>query len=143
MIDRFEGTQYFFLSNFYPCRILYQGSEFACSENAFQAMKTIDLEERKKFTGMHVSPADAKAWGRSLSDLRPDWESVKDGIMYEILLIKFADPKLRKKLLDTGDQELVEGNWWGDQYWGVSGGHGKNMLGKTLMRVRDEIRKTK
>jgi len=68
--------------------------------------------------------------------MRPDWEAVKDDIMYRCVLAKFEDPILRQRLLDTGDQELIEGNTWGDTYWGVCKGKGRNMLGKTLMAVR-------
>lgn len=141
MIDKFDGTPYAFLSNFYPCRIFYDGATYSCSENAFQATKTTDKSLRAPFSG-EVSPYVTKKMGRKLV-LRPDWEKIKDSVMYEILKIKFSIPDLREKLLATGDEELVEGNTWGDHYWGFCDGYGKNMLGKTLMRVRDEIRKTK
>ena len=36
-------------------------------------------------------------------------------------------------------QELVEGNTWGDKVWGVCDGVGENNLGKTLMRIRDAL----
>ena len=60
--------------------------------------------------------------------------------MEEALRIKFSNPKLRKALLDTGDEYLEEGNTWGDQYWGVCNGVGKNKLGKLLMKIRQEIK---
>ena len=50
------------------------------------------------------------------------------------------NPELGNKLLETGNQELVEGNTWGDIFWGVCNGKGQNWLGKILMMVRDEIR---
>lgn len=43
-----------------------------------------------------------------------------------------------KKLIKTGDAELIEGNWWGDKYWGMCNGEGMNKLGKILMQVRKE-----
>ena len=46
---------------------------------------------------------------------------------------------LRKKLLATGDEELIEGNWWGDTFWGVCRGKGDNHLGKILMEVRSKL----
>ena len=52
---------------------------------------------------------------------------------------KFKYPELREQLLSTGDQELVEGNWWRDFYWGVCNGVGDNNLGKLLMKIRDDI----
>ena len=56
-------------------------------------------------------------------------------------MAKFTqNPGLLDKLLATGDAELVEGNTWGDQVWGVCDGVGENHLGKTLMRIRSELR---
>lgn len=64
--------------------------------------------------------------------------------MYQIIKDKFTrNPDLRKKLLETGNEELIEGNWWHDTYWGVDikTGKGQNKLGKILMKVREELRK--
>jgi predicted NAD-dependent protein-ADP-ribosyltransferase YbiA (DUF1768 family) len=60
--------------------------------------------------------------------------------MLDALRDKFSDPELRAKLLATGDEFLVEGNHWGDTYWGVCNGKGRNMLGSLLMKVREEIK---
>jgi hypothetical protein len=43
-------------------------------------------------------------------------------------------------LLDTGNKVLKETNTWGDTYWGISNGKGKNMLGRLLMKLRKEIK---
>lgn len=51
-------------------------------------------------------------------------------------VVKFAEPGLQAKLLETGNEELVEGNYWGDTFWGVCRGRGENHLGKLLMKVR-------
>ena len=59
--------------------------------------------------------------------------------MYQILKSKFQNPELSKLLLETGDCELIEGNTWGDQFWGVCKGVGENNLGKLLMKVREEL----
>ena len=56
------------------------------------------------------------------------------------LRIKFKNPELRSLLLATGNEELVEGNWWRDTYWGVCEGVGQNKLGKLLMQVREEVK---
>ena len=84
------------------------------------------------------SPGIAKHMGRAVR-LRSDWEEVKDDVMLELLRMKFGNSKLGAKLLDTGDQELIEGNDWHDTYWSVYRGKGKNMLGKLLMQVRTEL----
>ena len=40
----------------------------------------------------------------------------------------------------TRDRVLIEGNDWGDTFWGMTDGEGENHLGKILMRVRAELR---
>jgi len=60
--------------------------------------------------------------------------------MRELLKKKFENPQFRKLLLDTYPHELIEGNNWGDTYWGKCNGHGKNMLGTLLMQIRSELR---
>ena len=137
MIDKFID-KYFFLSNYYIVPVTYNGLTFQSNEAAFQAQKTLNEGQRRKFT--KLAPNKAKAKGRSVL-LREDWEEVKDQIMYEICLAKFSQNEdLKEKLLNTGDEELVEGNTWHDTYWGVYNRKGKNKLGKILMRVREELK---
>ena len=38
---------------------------------------------------------------------------------------------------------LVEGNKWGDQFWGMCRGYGLNRLGGILMQIRAELREGK
>lgn len=137
-IERFEGP-YSFLSNFHPCHIIYEGITFNTVENAFQAAKSTDKRKMSDFVAL--TPGIAKQLGRQIS-LRPDWETVKDGIMLNLVKQKFLLPeneRLRHKLLETGNTELVEGNWWHDYYWGVDAttGKGRNKLGRILMQVRE------
>ena len=137
-IDVFDG-QYRFLSNFYPATVVYEGIKYASSECAFQAAKCKDIGEREQFASLN--PSAAKRLGRHI-ELRPDWESVKDFVMEEIVRDKFFRHKdLAEKLLETGDAELVEGNTWKDIYWGVdlNSNYGQNKLGKILMKIRSEL----
>lgn len=136
MINDFHGKN-FFLSNFYRHKVVYNGLEFDNNEAAFQAQKTLDSKIQEDF--IHLLPDEAKSLGRSVK-LRNDWEQVKDTIMEEIVRAKFNDPYMKKLLLATGDEELIEGNWWKDRYWGVCNGTGKNKLGKILMKIRKEIK---
>ena len=53
---------------------------------------------------------------------------------------KFIGTLLEPLLLATGDAELIEGNNWGDTYWGKCNGQGLNRLGILLMQIRDYIR---
>lgn len=138
MIDSFEGG-FFFLSNFYVGDIEYKEVVYTSAEAAFQAQKTLDPVERERF--QHLTPAQSKHLGRRVK-LRPNWEDIKETVMLEVLMAKFTqNHRLLKLLLQTGDRKLVEGNWWGDRYWGVCDGVGKNRLGILLMQVRKTLRK--
>lgn len=133
-IDEFRG-KYFFLSNFYNVKVMYNGLSYLNNEAAFQAQK--DPTRVKEF--LNLNPSEAKRLGRRVK-LRADWEKVKDDIMTEIVRNKFIQNKnLMQKLLDTKDEELIEGNTWNDRYWGVCDGKGKNILGKILMGLRANI----
>ncbi len=139
MICQFRDD-YYFMSNFYPFKLIYNGIEYQNTEAAFQAQKCKYLPERNQFSKLNAS--EAKRLGRRV-ELRPDWEQVKDGIMYNIVLTKFSsDEYLAYKLLETGEEVLMEGNTWKDTYWGVDLDTmvGKNKLGLILMKVRDVLR---
>lgn len=136
-ITSFRGN-FQFLSNFAVTPFEYDGQPYLNSEAAFQAQKTLDLKQRAKFS--YYDPKTAKRMGRTVT-LRQDWTNVKLSIMENILYAKFTSADwLREQLLSTGDRPLVEGNTWGDTFWGVCKGVGENHLGKLLMRVRDRIR---
>lgn len=133
-ITTFKGDN-FFLSNFYVAPVYYQGIRFENNEAAFQAAKC--PERVREFCGL--SPQKAKRLGRSV-ELRPDWEEVKYDVMYQVCRAKFLqNTDLARKLVETGDAELIEGNTWDDKVWGVCKGTGENNLGKILMRIRDEL----
>lgn len=134
MIKEFRG-KYYFLSNFSESKIELNGITFLNGESAFHSFK--DISRQHEFS--ILDPSAAKRKGRQVN-LRSDWEDVKDDIMYQVVKAKFTQNEdLKLKLINTGDEYLEEGNTWGDTYWGVCRGKGNNMLGKILMRVRDEI----
>lgn len=136
MIDRFRG-QYDFLSNFYISPILLDGVRYTCAESAFQAQKTDDKALREEIAAL--PPLKAKKAGRALP-LRGDWDNVKLDIMYRVCREKFTqNAQLGQLLIATCGEELIEGNDWGDTFWGRSNGKGENNLGKILMRIRDEL----
>jgi predicted NAD-dependent protein-ADP-ribosyltransferase YbiA (DUF1768 family) len=60
--------------------------------------------------------------------------------MLQIVTLKFKDEHLAAMLKRTAPCILIEGNNWGDTYWGVDVAKGGlNMLGKVLMHVRDNL----
>lgn len=133
-IDRFAG-EFAFLSSFYPCEVALGGVAYPSVEHAFQAAKTDDRGERKRIRRA-PTPGQAKRLGRRLT-LRPGWECERVQVMRVLVLQKFArHAELRERLLATRGRELVEGNDWGDRFWGVCGGAGQNRLGHILMEVR-------
>lgn len=139
MIAEFQGA-YRFLSNFFPSQEVPP-----TLEHRFQAEKTLDLAWINRILGA-TTPGAAKRLGRK-APLRKDWDQIKDQIMLDLVRKKFKQPDLRRLLLMTGTEELVEGNDWGDMYWGVvysgtAGGRGHNKLGKILMQVRNEVRQS-
>jgi predicted NAD-dependent protein-ADP-ribosyltransferase YbiA (DUF1768 family) len=74
--------------------------------------------------------------GREVRVLRPGWDTLRVVFMRDLVRQKFEDHALATMLDATGVRQLVEGNTWGDTFWGVSGGRGRNMLGEILMEVR-------
>jgi len=137
-ICSFRGA-YGFLSNMTTAVFEWDGRTYRNSEAAFQSAKTLDPRERDRFCDL--TGVIAKRAGRKMS-LRSDWEAVKVDVMREVVRAKFSqNPDLLKKLLDTGDAELVEGNGWHDTFWGVdrTTGEGENNLGRILMEIREEL----
>lgn len=136
-IDNFaEG--YAYLSNFFEVPVWYKGIMFKNSEAAYQAQKMLNPDD--KFNFKYLSAKEAKKLGRKV-ELRPDWEDVKLKVMEEICLAKFTqNATLRNALILTGDAELIEGNTWGDKFWGCVNGKGENNLGKILMKTREILK---
>jgi ribA/ribD-fused uncharacterized protein len=118
-----------FLSNFY-------WDDGWTVEHHYQAAKTDDPDWATRILEA-PNPAAAKKYGRK-APMRPTWDDEKVAVMLALLRLKFRSPEMAARLLTTGDAQLVEGNWWGDTFWGVCKGVGENHLGKLLMQVRSE-----
>lgn len=138
-ILEFQGENRF-LSNFWPVEVEYGGHVWPTAEHAYVFAK-LGRDDLKDEILACTTPAKVKRLGREYP-VRSGWGKLRVGAMSRILEAKFANPELRQKLLDTHPRELEEGNSWGDDFWGVDKWtrEGKNMLGKLLMRVRDDIR---
>ena len=142
MINKFK-EEYFFLSNFFMHPVgNSEGEIYPSVEHAYQAAKTIDSQEKASIKNA-VTAGAAKRIGKNVT-LRADWEEIKIDVMRQLVFEKFFfDRQLCDMLLDTGDQPLVEGNNWGDVFWGQVKGVGENWLGKILMECRDSLREKK
>jgi N-glycosidase YbiA len=158
-INSFSG-KFEFLSNFSPHPVFIEDIRFPTAEHAFQAMKTTDPGARQLIARL-PTPGKAKRVGRQI-DLRPDWEDIKLEVMWFIVLAKFRQNTwIRRQLWLTRNAELIEGNHWGDRFWGMTLDNecgqrpetckwgnacadcrewtGENHLGKILMEVRREL----
>lgn len=128
-------------SNFAPYSIKLDGKRWPTSEHYFQAQKFLDPAHQEEVRAAK-SPMIAARMGRSRQrPLRKDWESSKDHVMRKAVLAKFTQHEdLRALLLSTGNAKLIE-HTENDSYWGDGGdGSGKNMLGRILMEVREQLR---
>lgn len=134
-MDTIKGT---FLSNFWECSVEWDGLRYGNAEAAFQAQKCINPSDQRKFVGL--TGAEAKALGRRVA-IVDCWAEFRWDVMFCIVEAKFRqNPELAEKLIATGDEKIIEGNTWGDTYWGVCNGVGKNNLGKILMMVRGMLK---
>ena len=149
--EKFEGVvhdekkiggfvaEYRWLSNFYLCRVEWEGRVYGSAEAAYQSGK-YPATERDVFTTLDPDPA--KKLARTKPYDTAAWEARKERTMREVVTAKFSqNPELAAKLLATGDRLLEETNWWGDKIWGVFQGEGENQLGKLLMDVRARLAK--
>jgi hypothetical protein len=109
-------------------------------EHYFQSMKFEGTGYDEYIRNLRYPSETAREGKRRDLPLRPDWEEVKEDIMYKALKVKFNNYTLQKKLLETGNKELVEDSPY-DSYWGVGrNGTGKNRLGILLMKLREELK---
>jgi ribA/ribD-fused uncharacterized protein len=137
-IVRFAGA-YKWLSNFWMEEFEFDGRIWPSSEHAYQAMKSMDWDVQERIRAAET-PREAKNLGMAV-DIRPRWDDMRAGLMFAILRAKFYQSEhLKAKLLKTGDADLIEGNTWGDQFFGFCRGRGENWLGDILMQLREEIR---
>lgn len=128
--------EYCWLSNFALCSIRYENILYPTVENAYVAAKTLNLDQRQLVQNCY--PGQAKKYGRSFA-LRDDWEQIKVLVMKQLLIQKFSQSPYRELLIATNGQYIEETNTWGDKFWGVCDGKGKNMLGNLIMDIRDNI----
>lgn len=137
----FYENEFYCFSNYSSFMVEENGKVYMTSEHLYHCKK-FDSEEVKEQIIKSRSAHDAQKISIKNKELiRPDWEDVKMGIMKEILVLKLNQhPYVKKKLLDSGDREIIE-NSWRDDFWGWGENRdGQNKLGKLWMEIRDENR---
>ena len=151
-ISGFTTPQHRYLSNFYLAPVLW-GDEITpkqiwpSNEIPYQIAKFTDPAQRASI----IDAIDkVQSWQRSSMAkrigrvylARPDWDRVKVTVMIDLVFDKFTrNYDLAARLLSTGNAELIEENNWGDTFWGMCNGQGKNVLGRILMGVRMVLQK--
>ena len=143
IVNFYRATgEYGFLSNLYKKSLVFEGISFPTPEHAYQYGKFRD-EDTRKWAMESPKPHLLSILAQSLFswDIVNNWSKIKVNRMYNILKVKFSDSELKNKLLDTENSILIE-NSKTDAFWGIGQKcKGKNMLGKMLMKVREEIKK--
>jgi ribA/ribD-fused uncharacterized protein len=139
----FYEQDYYIFSNFSAFSLMWKGIRFPTSEAAYHSEKFPHRPELQSAIVTAISAHEAfKIAERNKAVCRLDWNSIKVNIMREILLEKVSQHEyVRRKLLATGDRELIE-NSWRDDFWGWGPNRdGKNQLGKLWMEIRSELSK--
>lgn len=137
----FYEHDYYIFSNFSSFALEWKSHLYMTSEHAYHTEK-FDNEEIKKDIRDSRSAHEAFKYAEANKDKRrKDWDEIKLGIMKEILHEKVNQhPYVKKKLLASGDRELIEDSWR-DDFWGWGPNKdGANHLGKLWMEVREEVK---
>lgn len=126
------------LSNFAECEIVVKGLTYPSVENAYMSMKSTDNDWKELCT--KITPGQAKTKSKNIV-IRDNWDDIKIMVMSFCLTQKFNQEPFKSKLIATGNQNIQEGNRWGDKFWGVdlkeSPNVGENHLGRLIMNIRN------
>jgi hypothetical protein len=137
------SKEFSFLSNFDLCDIVYNNKVYKSVEHAYQSSKTL-IESEQEMIRNAETPKEAKHLSYKIHK-RKDWNEVSLKIMEELLIIKFSIPEYKEALQMTNEYELIEGNYWHDNFYGhcfcdkCKSTEHLNHLGKILMNIRDNV----
>lgn len=150
---RFYEHDFYVLSNFSAFNLVWRNLTFSTSEAAYHYEKFCFIDSKGESSSREQNliasqilkaPSAHEAFKiaeRNKALRRRDWDAVKFGVMSCLLRAKVAQHEyVRRKLLATGDRELVEDSWRDDVWgWGPDR-QGQNMLGRIWMEIRAELR---
>ncbi len=125
------------LSNMAAYAVEWNGELWMTVEHAYQAAKFTDQDIKQQIKTAR-SAYDAKHIADEHRDvIKPDWQIERLTVMEALVKLKYEQhPHIQKKLLQTGEAEIIEDT--DDEFWGRGAtGAGKNQLGKIWMAVRD------
>ena len=140
------------LSNFYPCKIHYNGRDYQNLEQGYQAEKAVCAKDHVRLTRIlkATTAKEAKDIGREITSTIT-WNHIKLDRMRGLLYAKFSQNReLGDYLCSLKTIGFIEGSV--DSYWGagvplnskrlINGDwYGRNELGRLLEQVRDDLRR--
>lgn len=144
------------LSQWYPCKFKDETMEYNTAEQymMIQKAKLFNDNETLNLILEANTPKEYKQLGRKIKNFNHEiWDKNKFEIVFNGNLLKFSQNEdLKSFLLSTQNKILAEASPY-DSIWGIGIGEnnndaydimkwkGENLLGKALMKVRDELRK--
>ena len=139
----FYEQEFYVLSNFSAFMIYWRSRNFATSEQAYHFERFVGVPDNRHRVSILCARSAHEAFRYAQDNKqhqRPDWDAVKVDVMRDILRTKVDQHAyVRRKLIETGDREIVE-NSWRDDFWGWGPNRdGQNMLGKVWMEIRAEV----
>lgn len=144
MIYTFTTEEYKWLSNMALVDIKLKGRIYPSVEHAYMSEKSKDKSWKELCSQKNISGKQIKRFSSTIK-LRDDWEEVKLLVMEYCLKQKFEQEPFKTMLINTKNENIQEGNYWNDIFWGVdlksNPNIGENHLGRLIMKIRDEFRK--
>lgn len=143
-------------SQWYQAGMEENGIVFNCCEQYMMYHKAVLF--RDKITAERIlnssDPYEQKRLGRMVRNFVPSlWDKHKENIVFQGNYLKFTqNTDLRAYLMSTGERIIVESNKH-DPIWGIGMFSddrnllrtelwGQNLLGKAIMKVREELKKS-
>lgn len=148
---RFFGkkSKFAIFSNFADTPVIIGGLYYPTTEHYFQSMKFIETDpDYAEEIRNAETPLESKKLGKSRDHpIDKNWADSREGQGNSILVMRtalfckaFQNSEFKNTLLNTGDRYIIEASPY-DSYWGEGKEKkGKNMLGKLLMELRNELR---
>lgn len=142
-------------SNWYHAPFTIEGITYNCVEQYMMAKKALVFKDYESYVLIinESDPDKCKKLGRGVRNFDSMfWDTSKEEVVYNANYAKFSqNESLKEKLLATGNSIMAEASPY-DAIWGIKMAatnpnatdpqlwQGQNLLGKILMRIRDELK---
>ena len=149
-------SKYSVLSNHFPCRFKAKGETYSSMEKYLHCRIAQLFEDQQLVHKISEEddPVVIKRLGKNIKNFdKAIWKREIGTILYDGLFEKFQqNPDLGEYLVNTGESVIVEASKTDKQYgigyglgdqrlWDRKQWKGQNLMGKTLMKVRSDIKK--